>query len=80
MSNQTKLFNVFNSLFGVSASDFSDASSQDTIEQWDSLGMVNLVAELEKEFDVQFDLLEIADFRNVAIIKSTLHDKGVSFD
>ncbi len=55
-------------------------SSQDTLEGWDSLGMINLVAELERVFEVQFDILEISDFRNISIIKSILAEKGIRFD
>jgi len=42
--------------------------------------MINLVAELERVFEVQFDILEISDFRNISIIKSILAEKGIRFD
>ena len=54
-------------------------SSQDNIENWDSLAIVNMVTELEKVFNVQFDILEIVEFYSVEIIKLTLIDKGIKF-
>jgi acyl carrier protein len=80
MSNTSKLFEVFSHLFKVDPSELSDESSSDTIPSWDSLGMVNLVVELEQVFGVQFDLLEIADFKNIGIIKSILAEKGIPFE
>ena len=79
MSNQQKLYQAVANVFQVDVQTVSDASSQDTIAKWDSLGMLNLVAELEEEFAVQFDILEIADFRSVGIIKTILAEKGIAF-
>ena len=78
MDNQEKLYSVFSELFQVDRKVLDDGSSQDTIPNWDSIGMVNLVVELEKAFNVQFDVLEIADFKNIGIIKSILNEKGVA--
>ena len=57
----------------------NDDSDQDSLSGWDSLAMVNLVMELETIFDISFDLLEIAEFKSVRIIKLFLEEKGVSF-
>lgn len=80
MDNANKLYEVFSSLFKVDPNELGDESSQDTIPNWDSLGMVRLVTELEQAFGVQFDLLEIEDFKNIGIIKSILAEKGVQFE
>lgn len=79
MTNQQKLYQAVADVFQVDVDTITDESSQDTIPKWDSLGMINLVTELERVFAVQFDILEMADFRNVAIIKSILGEKGVVF-
>ncbi len=80
MDNREKLFAAVAGIFNVDSASISEASSPDTVKGWDSLAMVNLVAELEQVFDVQFDILEIADFHNVGIIRTILADKGVSFE
>jgi acyl carrier protein len=79
MNNDQKLFQAVADVFQVDAAVVNESSSPDTIPKWDSLGIVHLVTELEQAFGVQFDILEIADFRNVAIIKSILAEKGVRF-
>jgi len=79
MNNQQKLFQAVADVFQVDVATVSEAASPDTIPKWDSLGIVHLVTELEQAFGVEFDILEIADFRNVAIIKSILAEKGVRF-
>jgi acyl carrier protein len=79
MDNQKKLFQVFVGILNVDIESLDEKSSPDTIHNWDSLAVVNLVCELEQTFEVQFDILEIADFRNIGIIKSILMEKGVVF-
>lgn len=79
MNNEEKLFRTIAGVLNVDPATVTEASSPSTIPGWDSLAMVNLVAELEAAFGVEFDILEIADFHNVQIIKTTLIDKGVTF-
>lgn len=79
MDNQRKLFQVFADVLKADIANLDEKSSPDTIQNWDSLAVVSLVSELEQTFGVQFDILEIADFRNVGIIKSILMEKGVVF-
>jgi acyl carrier protein len=79
MTNEQKLFQAIADVFRVNVESVNLDSSPDSIKKWDSLGMIQLVSELELVFDVQFELLEIADFQNVAIIKSILAEKGILF-
>lgn len=79
MDNQQKLFQVLADILNVDIASLNEESSPDTIRNWDSLAVVNLVSELEQTFKVEFDILEIADFRNVGIIKGILAEKGVIF-
>jgi acyl carrier protein len=80
MSNKKQLFRVFSDVLKVDVKSLDESSSPDTIPNWDSLAVINLVGELEQTFKVQFDILEIADFQNIGIIKSILEEKGVFFD
>ena len=79
MDNQRKLLQAFADVLKVDIASLSEKSSPDTIQNWDSLAVVNLVCELEEAFGIQFDILEIADFRNIGIVKSILIEKGVVF-
>lgn len=79
MDNQEKLFRVFADVLKVDVASLNEKSSPDTIQNWDSLAVVNLVCELEQTFGVQFDILEILDFYNIGIIRTILMEKGVVF-
>jgi acyl carrier protein len=80
MSNVEKLVKSVSGVLGVAVESINENSNQDNMEKWDSLAMVNLVTELETVFDVQFDILEIADFHSVEIIKLVLMEKGIQFE
>ena len=67
------------SVLDVPVGSIDALSSQDTIEGWDSMAMVNLVTELKALFEVEFNILEIAEFHNVEIIKLVLMEKGIEF-
>ena len=79
MDNWRKLIESISSILDVPVGSIDALSSQDTIEGWDSMAMVNLVTELEALFEVEFDILEIAEFHNVEIIKLVLIEKGIEF-
>ena len=80
MNNIEKLIESVAGVLGVSVDSIDESSNQDSLEGWDSLAMVNLVTELETVFGVQFDILEIAEFHSVEIIKLVLMEKGIQFD
>ena len=79
MDSRQRLFQAVADVFKVDVTSINEASSPDTVPAWDSLAVVNLVTELQDAFGVEFDILEIADFHNVGIIKSVLIEKGVEF-
>lgn len=52
-----------------------DTCSQKTCEKWDSMGQLNLVAELEMEFDISLEPEEIGDMKSFDDIKRILSAK-----
>jgi acyl carrier protein len=78
MNNHEKLMLALSGVLNVPVEQINDDSDQDSLPGWDSLAMVNLVMELETVFNVSFELLEIAEFRSVRIIKLFLESKGVA--
>jgi len=77
--NLSLLFNIVAEVLDVDPKTITEDTSQDTVSNWDSMAMVSLVNELESRFEVQFELLEIANLRTVGIIKSILREKNVDF-
>jgi acyl carrier protein len=48
------------------------------LDVWDSLKHMELIAELERQFDLQFSFDEIVAMRSVGDIKRVLSNKGAS--
>lgn len=54
--------------------------TQQTIAAWDSLAMVQLIADLQGTFKVEFDLDEIEMLRSYDEIQHSLRKKGVCLE
>ena len=45
----------------------------ENIKQWDSLGHINLLLEIEKKFKIKFSIKEISELKNMKKIVTTLN-------
>lgn len=61
MSNLDRYKKVFIESFEIEEDILKDLKYQD-IEQWDSLGHMSMIAALEEEFDIMFEMDDIIDF------------------
>lgn len=59
----------------VLKTEVDENASQKSIPQWDSLRHLNLVIELEVEFDVSFEPEEIAEMKSVSKIEELIESK-----
>ena len=57
--NEEKLKEVIGDTFDIDEDDISHETSNETIEQWDSLNHLRLVTALEGEFDISLTMDEI---------------------
>ena len=57
--NEEKLKEVMGDTFDIDEDDISHETSNETIEQWDSLNHLRLVTALEGEFDISLTMDEI---------------------
>ncbi len=55
--------------------DINIDSTQDSLENWNSLRHLNLVSELEDEFDFEFEPEEIAEMKSVKAILELINTK-----
>lgn len=60
-----KLNSVFQDVFDDETIAVSDATTADDIEDWDSLEHINLMAAVEKEFEIKFSMGQIVTMKNV---------------
>lgn len=61
MIMEEKVLEILRNLFELDTVD--ETCSQETCEKWDSMGQLNLVVELESEFDVTLEPEEIGEMK-----------------
>lgn len=75
-----KLHDSFSRALGIPRERVTDDLAYNTIKEWDSVGHMALVVELEGEFDVMFDTDDILDMSTVGKAREILSRLGASFD
>ena len=80
MTNLNILINLSSSIFEVPPNAIDIKSNQDSIKGWDSLATIKLITELEKEFDIQFDIMEILELTSIDKVVGILKNKGINFN
>ena len=56
---------IFFDVFGNENIDINDSTSADDIEEWDSLTNISILAAVQDEFSVSFEIDEIVSMKNV---------------
>lgn len=77
MSVIERLASVFDEAFGCDPEEFSIDMAPEDVPNWDSVGHMNMVMQLEKQFDQQFEVDEIMEMSSPAKIIEILKSKGV---
>jgi acyl carrier protein len=54
--------NAFIEVFGIEATALNADFSKDTVEEWDSVHQLNIIAQLEETFDIMLDPEDIMEF------------------
>ncbi len=75
--NAARLQNVFHRVFGKKVA-IAPATTAADIPMWDSLTHMQLIAETEKEFRLEFSLDEVMNFNCVGDMLSCIHKKSGS--
>ena len=78
--NHEKLRACFSQALGISLEQVTDTLAYNSIEEWDSVGHMTLVAALESAFGVMLDTEDILDLSSVAKAAEILGRYGVAFD
>jgi acyl carrier protein len=78
--NADKLHESFSRALGIPRERVTDDLAYNTIKEWDSVGHMALVVELEGEFEVMFDTDDILGMSTVGKAREILTRYGASFD
>ncbi len=77
MTLEERLANIFANAFGLDNSKFALHLAPEEVPNWDSIGHMNLVMDLEKEFNQQFEVDEIMEMSSPQKILEILKARGV---
>lgn len=69
MTNREKYNQAFIEVFGVEESALTNNFAKETVESWDSVHQLNIIALLEESFDIMFDPEDIMEL--------TSYEKGL---
>ena len=72
---ENKIKNVISSVFDVNINEISDDTNPDSLDNWDSMGHMNLIVALEEEFNILFDEDEITEMLNFKLICLIISEK-----
>jgi acyl carrier protein len=68
---------VVSRVFGVDRGSLDDSSSPESVEGWDSMGHLNLVAALEHDYNVSIDIGDVMEMISVRRIRDILLQYGI---
>ena len=77
MNNLEKYNKVFCDSFSISEKDLENNLEYNSIETWDSVGHMGMIAELEDKFEIMLDTDDIIDFSSYEIGKDILKKYGI---
>jgi len=78
MQDRDALLRLLTEFFNLPPDVQPQEITQKAVAEWDSLAMVQLIADLQGTFLIDFDLEEIDRLRSYEEIRATLLKKGVS--
>lgn len=77
MSNKAKYDEIFMEVFEISSDQLNDDLEYQSIDPWDSVGHMALMAALEDEFNIMLEMDDIIDFGTYATGIETMKKYGV---
>jgi acyl carrier protein len=77
MSNKQKYDEIFMEVFEISSDQLNEKLEYQSIEPWDSVGHMALMAALEDEFDIMLEMDDIIDFGTYLTGIETMKKYGV---
>tara|TARA_B100000029_G_scaffold117227_1_gene110354 strand:+ start:1143 stop:1379 length:237 start_codon:yes stop_codon:yes gene_type:complete len=73
-----KLYQIISKVFNVDVSRINDETSPENLEEWDSFNFYVLLDEIEKEFNMKFNLDETLEIKKIGDVKKIFTKQGVN--
>jgi acyl carrier protein len=75
---ESKIKEIMAGVFSMKTSEINEDASPDNIDNWDSLGHMDLITAIEEELDIVFNndqIIEMMNFRLIVLTVSELKKK-----
>ena len=66
---------IFREIFDDDTLEIAEQTCADDIEDWDSFAQIGLIMEIEKKFQIKFQMGEVSGLKNVGDMLSLLEKK-----
>ena len=73
-----KLYQIISKVFNVDVNRINDETSPENLEEWDSFNFYVLLDEIEKEFNMKFNLDETLEIKKIGDVKKIFTKQGVN--
>ena len=81
MQSNIEMYNgVFSKVFGLTSDDLGNDPSMMSVDSWDSMAHMELIANLEAEFGIMLSPLQIIEISSYGTGLRVLADCGIVFD
>jgi acyl carrier protein len=80
MNANEKLKNAFSQTFGLTADTDFEALKYRAIARWDSVAHMQLIAALERDFDIMLETEDVIAMSSYPKAREILQKYGISFD
>ncbi|MCM3389793.1 acyl carrier protein [Ureibacillus chungkukjangi] len=77
--NEQKLRTIFAESLGIDESQITDELTYNSIPEWDSIGHMALIAEIDDQFDTMLDTDDVLEMSSFKIAKEILKKYDIEF-
>ena len=75
-----KLNQIVSEVFNIEISKIDENTNPENSEKWDSFNFYVLLNEVEKEFNIKFDIDETLEIKKIGDFKSLLQKRGIEWE
>jgi acyl carrier protein len=79
MTNKEKYDKIFMDCFSVDKSSLNNEFTYQCVPEWDSVGHMGMIAEIEEDFDIMMEMDDIIDFGSYTTGMETLAKYNIEF-
>ena len=79
MTNEEKLREIFAEALGIDLTQVTEDLTYNTIPEWDSIGHMALIAEIDDQFDTMLDTDDVLEMSTFAKAKEILIKYDIKF-